>query len=303
MADFTKLNGYNVKDAGAGRSLSVSGSDLSLKDSNGNTLSTVQMSGGGGEFDPKEYLVNITPEALPINNAVIYDYYASDKKLLNGAIIDHSLLMYTCKAVRSGADFDTSTLVQAGGSYNVPAGAEVYLVFQSQNPNHNYMYGIMTEDNGQPELITIPYSRILGASNMSIITGNDSTKSVSIRHLDKHGIPDILTMNQCSGYYKNNTYIKRGNPRNDDLDILGGKLYVETNQSISVSSKFIILKSWGYIKVKNNTGSAIPVSDTLEICVVPIARDQSRLTYYTKSGSNVTLTGGYAVKDSTPYLS
>lgn len=59
MADFTKFNGYNVKDAGAGRSLDVSGSDLSLKDSNGNTLSTVQIPGGGGGVDKYSDLTDV----------------------------------------------------------------------------------------------------------------------------------------------------------------------------------------------------------------------------------------------------
>ena len=59
MADFTKFNGYNVKDAGAGRSLSVSGSDLSLKDANGNTLSIVQMSGGGGGVNKYSDLTDV----------------------------------------------------------------------------------------------------------------------------------------------------------------------------------------------------------------------------------------------------
>lgn len=52
MADFKKFKinntTYNVKDEGAGRSLSVSGQDLSLKDGANNVLSTVTLPGGGG---------------------------------------------------------------------------------------------------------------------------------------------------------------------------------------------------------------------------------------------------------------
>ena len=51
MADFKKIKinntTYNVKDEGAGRSLAVSGQDLSLKDGANNVLSTVTLPGGG----------------------------------------------------------------------------------------------------------------------------------------------------------------------------------------------------------------------------------------------------------------
>ena len=54
MADFSKFKigntSYNVKDAAAGKSLSVNGTDLSLKNAAGNTISTVTLPGGSGKF-------------------------------------------------------------------------------------------------------------------------------------------------------------------------------------------------------------------------------------------------------------
>lgn len=55
MADFSKFKigntSYNVKDAAAGKSLSISGTDLSLKNAAGTAISTVTLpSGGGGKF-------------------------------------------------------------------------------------------------------------------------------------------------------------------------------------------------------------------------------------------------------------
>lgn len=55
MADFSKFKigntSYNVKDANAGKSLSISGSDLSLKNAAGTAISTVTLpAGGGGKF-------------------------------------------------------------------------------------------------------------------------------------------------------------------------------------------------------------------------------------------------------------
>lgn len=47
MADFSKFNGYNVKDAKSGKSLSISGSNLSLKNAAGTTISTVALPSGG----------------------------------------------------------------------------------------------------------------------------------------------------------------------------------------------------------------------------------------------------------------
>ena len=54
MADFSKFKigstSYNVKDANAGRTLSVSGTDLSLKNAAGTAISTVTLPGGGGGY-------------------------------------------------------------------------------------------------------------------------------------------------------------------------------------------------------------------------------------------------------------
>lgn len=69
MSDFSKFKigstSYNVKDANAGRSLSVSGSDLSLKNANGTAISTVTLPSGGnsgyvGFMLEKSY--NVSPE-------------------------------------------------------------------------------------------------------------------------------------------------------------------------------------------------------------------------------------------------
>lgn len=54
MADFSKFKvgstSYNVKDAAAGKSLSISGSSLSLKNAAGTAISTVTLPGGGGAY-------------------------------------------------------------------------------------------------------------------------------------------------------------------------------------------------------------------------------------------------------------
>lgn len=54
MADFSKFKigntSYNVKDAAAGKSLSVSGTDLSLKNAAGTAISTVTLPSGGGAY-------------------------------------------------------------------------------------------------------------------------------------------------------------------------------------------------------------------------------------------------------------
>lgn len=50
MADFTSLNGYTVKDPAAGKSLSMSGSSLSLLDGAGAALSTVVIPTGNVKF-------------------------------------------------------------------------------------------------------------------------------------------------------------------------------------------------------------------------------------------------------------
>lgn len=66
MADFSKFKigntSYNVKDAAAGKSLSVSGSSLSLKNAAGTAISTVTLPGGNTKvYDVQvEYTDNVT---------------------------------------------------------------------------------------------------------------------------------------------------------------------------------------------------------------------------------------------------
>lgn len=80
MADFKKIKinntTYNVKDEGAGRSLSVSGQDLSLKDGANNVLSTVTIPGGGGGT------TDVPKFALPSTGYLKYVYDANTKQLL-----------------------------------------------------------------------------------------------------------------------------------------------------------------------------------------------------------------------------
>ena len=54
MADFVSLNGYNVKDPAAGKSLSMSGSSLSLLDGAGTALSTVVIPTGNIKYSTFE---------------------------------------------------------------------------------------------------------------------------------------------------------------------------------------------------------------------------------------------------------
>lgn len=80
MADFKKIKinntTYNVKDEGAGRSLSVSGQDLSLKDGAGNVLSNVTLPGGGGGISKP---VNNVQKLELFITAVIEDYTGTVK--------------------------------------------------------------------------------------------------------------------------------------------------------------------------------------------------------------------------------
>ena len=74
MADFSKFKigntSYNVKDAAAGKSLSVSGSSLSLKNAAGTAISTVTLPGGGGAYIILTGAYNSTFNALVISSVV-----------------------------------------------------------------------------------------------------------------------------------------------------------------------------------------------------------------------------------------
>ena len=66
MADFSKFKvgstSYNVKDANAGRSLSVNGNQLQLKNPAGTAISTVTLPGGGGKAVVANVQVWATPD-------------------------------------------------------------------------------------------------------------------------------------------------------------------------------------------------------------------------------------------------
>lgn len=75
MADFSKFKigntSYNVKDAAAGKSLSISGTDLSLKNAAGTAISTVTLpSGGGGAYIVLRGAYNSMFNALIISSVV-----------------------------------------------------------------------------------------------------------------------------------------------------------------------------------------------------------------------------------------
>lgn len=111
MADFKKIKinntTYNVKDEGAGRSLSVSGQDLSLKDSANNVLSTVTLPGGGGG------VADIPKLALPKDASLKYVYNATTKQLLwkygqatKQITLSYDIELYFGNKVRNDGNFE-----------------------------------------------------------------------------------------------------------------------------------------------------------------------------------------------------
>ena len=79
MADFTKFKvgstSYNVKDANAGRSLSVSGNQLQLKNSGGTAISTVTLPGGGGKAVVANVQVFNTPDQWQTDEQLQFSSY------------------------------------------------------------------------------------------------------------------------------------------------------------------------------------------------------------------------------------
>lgn len=142
MADFTKLNGYNVKDAGAGRSLDVSGSDLSLKDSNGNTLSTVQIPGGGGGVNKYSDLtdVNLTD---PVNPDQVAFYNGSGVDTWSQFFIEpkHIIELDVLRVLDRNGSTLMADVVNGTTSFSAAASTEYKIIFGQrvvgvENTNH-----------------------------------------------------------------------------------------------------------------------------------------------------------------------
>ena len=76
MADFKTLNGYVVKDPNAGRSLSVNGNQLQLKNPAGSVISTVNLPGGGGKAVIAEVTAMTTPEQWGTDESLSISRYA-----------------------------------------------------------------------------------------------------------------------------------------------------------------------------------------------------------------------------------
>lgn len=79
MADFSKFKvgntSYNVKDANAGRSLSVNGNQLQLKNAGGTAISTVTLPGGGGKAVIAEVTAQTTPNLWQTNEPLTVSRY------------------------------------------------------------------------------------------------------------------------------------------------------------------------------------------------------------------------------------
>lgn len=75
MSDFSKFKigstSYDVKDANAGRTLSVSGTDLSLKNAAGTAISTVTLPGGGGGYTSGKIKLTGTTAASAFSNTAL----------------------------------------------------------------------------------------------------------------------------------------------------------------------------------------------------------------------------------------
>lgn len=97
MADFSKFKvgntSYNVKDANAGRSLSVSGTDLSLNNAAGTAISTVTLPGGGNS--------DIVFQATSANYQTVAASNASVNVAINTTDMPQELAI--CNAINAGA--------------------------------------------------------------------------------------------------------------------------------------------------------------------------------------------------------
>ena len=141
MADFTKFKvgntSYNVKDANAGRSLSVNGNQLQLKNAGGTAISTVTLPGGGGKAVIAEVTAMVTPEQWQTDeNLTVSRYVDGEYNSLNvsdvsdllakGAVpyIAFDNVLIAVSDVKFGVSFTlsaTTTVADYNRAYGNPA--------------------------------------------------------------------------------------------------------------------------------------------------------------------------------------
>lgn len=118
MADFTKFKvgstSYNVKDANAGKSLSISGSDLSLKNAAGNTISTVTLPGGSGAYIILSGAYNAAFSALIIRSVTSYtNHTITTFQDLYNAVINDGAVVYLVDTTSTPAEITPLSYIHA----------------------------------------------------------------------------------------------------------------------------------------------------------------------------------------------
>lgn len=128
MADFSKFKigstSYNVKDVAAGKSLSLSGNDLSLKNAAGNTISTVTLPGGSGAYIILSGAYNASFSALIISSVTSdAGHTITTFQDLYNAVVNDGATVYLVDTTNNPAEITPLSYIH--GSALDPDGFEV----------------------------------------------------------------------------------------------------------------------------------------------------------------------------------
>jgi hypothetical protein len=213
MADFKKIKinntTYNVKDEGAGRSLSVSGQDLSLKDGANNILSTVTLPGsGGGTTDVPKF-------ALPSPGYLKYVYNANTKQLLwkrgQGAITitlsndielyfgvneNNNVVPYRSNGKKKWVYTDANDTHMLGGAFKMGINSASTPKPYNKYANTGYV------DLGEKYIYLVSDS-----SYVTPYAGASTVRNIRAQGFDTTNIPvthsNLMTVNHCIVIYDN----------------------------------------------------------------------------------------------------
>ena len=204
MADFVKLDGYNVKDALAGKSLSISGDQLSLLKADGTAASTVTIPKGmkvyhvGLQYkdtvtDQTQYASILDAVALGQGSWSIY----SITEVLTGASV--AITTKIEDLMEDGLVYVTASILFTAQGTNIWYSLDTHILdsrvsFTISNGVQNYVQGWLS-------VAINTHTNVVTTSSITKVSGGGSSTLAGLSDVDTTGVTNgqVLTYDSNNG--------------------------------------------------------------------------------------------------------
>ena len=243
MADFVKLDGYNVKDALAGKSLSISGDQLSLLKADGTAASTVTIPKGmkvyhvGLQYkdtvtDQTQYSSILDAVALGAGSWSVY----SITEVLTGASIATTTKIEDL--MEDGLVYVTTSILFTAQGTNIWYSLDTHILdsrvsFTISNGVNNYVQGWLS-------VAINTHTNVITTSSITKVSGGGSSTLAGLSDVDVTGVSNgqVLTYDSNSGEWIPTT-VSGGSSALDtnigtiEIDMTGQNITVNSFQAIT----------------------------------------------------------------------